>query len=294
MRKSTRKAAKPLDPNGELYQQRAFEALPLLVRQARAGSPIYYSDIARELGVPNPRNMNRVLGSVGNSLLRLQKLWRREIPPLQALVINKYTKLPGHGFAEFAPNAAAFRRAPRRVKRQIVDALLSQVYAFPDWPTVLAHFGAPPLEPPELDEMIPSAVRARFGGAGESTAHRAFKEFVAAHPEAVGLLGRNWTPQIEYCFPSGDAVDVLFTTRRDCVAVEVKSRISAEDDLLRGLFQCVKYQALLDASEAVEQSRRDTRTIYVLEATLPPLLRGIANTLGVTVRENVHPSPRAT
>ena len=31
------------------YQVRAREALPLLVRQAEAGAPIFYSDLAEEL-----------------------------------------------------------------------------------------------------------------------------------------------------------------------------------------------------------------------------------------------------
>jgi alkylated DNA nucleotide flippase Atl1 len=48
--------------NGEkLYQKRAKTALPYLVRQAKAGQKIYYSDLAKEIGMPNPRNLNYVL-----------------------------------------------------------------------------------------------------------------------------------------------------------------------------------------------------------------------------------------
>jgi hypothetical protein len=42
----------------KLYQERARRAMPILVRQALASQPIYYSDLAEELGMSNPRNLN--------------------------------------------------------------------------------------------------------------------------------------------------------------------------------------------------------------------------------------------
>jgi hypothetical protein len=45
----------------KLYQERARKALPLLVRQAKAEQPIYYSALAEYLDMPNPRNLNYVL-----------------------------------------------------------------------------------------------------------------------------------------------------------------------------------------------------------------------------------------
>jgi hypothetical protein len=43
---------------GKLYQKRAQAALPLLVRQAEARVPVSYGDLADELEMPNPRNLN--------------------------------------------------------------------------------------------------------------------------------------------------------------------------------------------------------------------------------------------
>src|SRR5882762_1786592 len=80
-----------------LYQERARAALPLLVRQAHAHQPIYYSDLASELGMRNPRNLNFVLGSIGQTIIDLSESWKDEVPPIQALVINKATGLPGKG-----------------------------------------------------------------------------------------------------------------------------------------------------------------------------------------------------
>lgn len=45
----------------KLYQIRAREALPLLVRQAHSAQTIFYSDLAAELKMPNPRNLNLFL-----------------------------------------------------------------------------------------------------------------------------------------------------------------------------------------------------------------------------------------
>jgi hypothetical protein len=45
----------------KLFQERACQALPLLVRQAKAEKPICYSDLAEELRMPNPRNLDYVL-----------------------------------------------------------------------------------------------------------------------------------------------------------------------------------------------------------------------------------------
>jgi hypothetical protein len=279
--------AKPIDPSGELYQRRALQALPILVRQAWAGQPIYYGEIANELGMTNPRNMNYVLGSVGTSLRILSERWNEPIPPLQVLAINVGENLPGEGFAEFTADSEAFRRATPYVRRRLVEALTAQVRAFPRWRDVLTEYGAtpPPAEP--LDRLLPPDVRSAFGGQGESESHRLFKQFVASHPEHVDALSISTAPDVEFCFPSGDAVDVLFTTRTHVIAVEVKSRLSSDADLLRGIFQCVKYRALLDAITTIEQRELATRALLAIEGSLPKSLRTIATTLGVPVFEHL-------
>ena len=52
----------------KLYQQRARVVLPILIRQAFAATPIYYSALAQEAQIPNPRNLNYVLGCIGKPL----------------------------------------------------------------------------------------------------------------------------------------------------------------------------------------------------------------------------------
>lgn len=53
------------------YHQEALAALPLLLRQAEADEPIKYGSLAVELGMPNARNLNYPLGSIGTTLQQL-------------------------------------------------------------------------------------------------------------------------------------------------------------------------------------------------------------------------------
>ena len=84
---------KPIDQQGALYQRRAFSALPLLVRQAEGGT--HHPLRATCSGAWNAESSKP---SVGISLLKLGRLWKQKIPPIQALVTNKSTGLPGPGF----------------------------------------------------------------------------------------------------------------------------------------------------------------------------------------------------
>jgi hypothetical protein len=272
------------DMSGDsLYQQRARAALPILVRQAIAGQKMTYSQLAEEMGMPNPRNLNYVLGSVGTSLSALSTDWKQTIPPLQCLVVNSVTGLPGEGFDEFL-DAGEAGDLTRKQRRALVNAALARVFAFPKWLDVAASLDVQ-IDRASFATAIESA---RSGGHGpESEQHRSLKEFVAANPAAVGLSAWFGNGQIEAQLPSGDLVDVLFRRGTTWIAVEVKSIISGEADVVRGLFQCVKYSAVIEAWRGSESEAADVRAILALGAALPPSLVPLRNALGVDVVENV-------
>ena len=203
--------AKPIDQEGVLYQRRAFSALPLLVRQAQAGRTIHYEQLARELGMPNPRNLNYVLGSIGTSLQNLGQLWGEEIPAIQALVTNKSSGLPGRGFTEFLPDPGAFRRATSAQQHAIHQRITDKVRFYEHWR------------------------------------------------------------------------DVLFTQGTRMWGVEVKSVVSREGDILRGLFQCVKYHALLQTEQAAASNACFVDVYLACEHEFPAKLLGVAHVLGVEV-----------
>lgn len=279
----TAQIARGINPNGALYQRRALEALPLLVRQAHAGQTIYYGELAAELGMSNPRSLNFVLGAVGTSLVELGRLWGSSIPPLQALVINRAEGIPGSGFVNSLVDPQLLAGVTRRTRKQVIDGMLADVFTYPKWDEVLAHFG---VTSAAVDSQLPERA-SKFRGSGESEAHRTLKEMVAAHPQLVGVTESVLSATIEYRLPTGDEIDVLLRTRRRVVAVEVKAAHSPEEDLARGVFQCVKYEALLNAHAASLGVREDVEAILAIAGALTPSTRALANTLGVRVLETV-------
>lgn len=270
----------------KLYQERARAALPLLVRQAWAAKPIFYSDLAEELEMPNPRNLNYVLGSIGQAMLRLSKKWKEKVPPIQCLVVNRATGIPGEGVGWFLISKEDFSKLPLRRRREIVQAELQHIYAYQYWGEVLKELELNPVEMDFTDEVMQAS--GGFGG-GESPDHKRLKEYVAGNPVAIGLPKTMPVGTTESRLPSGDSLDVFFSSRKLWVAVEVKSKLSPQADIVRGIFQCVKYQAILDAVILSESKVYDARAILVLESKLPSSLLSLRNLLAVEVVDGVRP-----
>lgn len=270
----------------KLYERRARAALPILVRQAKAGQTMLYGGLANELRMRNPRNLNYVLGAIGNTMLDLGRRRGVEVPPIQALVIKKDTHLPGEGISWFAPDAAQFKMATRQQRKHIVDAMLSQVFMFQRWDDVLRELELKPLPPPS-DSLPPVEEVGATGGVGERQAHRRLKEAIAAHPEWLGLSVALAPGQLEVPLFSGDRVDVMFENKSQRIAVEVKAQDAPKADLVRGLFQCVKYAAVLEAEAKAREVDIDCRAILALGETLPVDLSGLRAILAIDVRDGL-------
>ena len=269
----------------KLYQIRARKVLPILVRQAEAGTPIFYSAIAKEIDIPNPRNLNYVLGSIGTTLEDLSKEWKMEIPPIQCLVVNKNTGLPGEGIGWFLVKEEDFSSLSKRQQRAIVEAALQHVFSFSRWREVLLELS---LKPIDVDFSTQIEVAAALGGGAESEDHKRLKAFVAQNPVAVGLPRNTPKGTTEYPLASGDAADVHFQVKRDWITVEVKSAISSEADITRGLFQCVKYKAVMEAMQLASGLPQNARSILALESEFPANLIALKNILGIEVVDLVY------
>lgn len=123
-------------------------------------------------------------------------------------------------------------------------------------------------------------------GCGEGHEHKALKEYVLKHPELVGALTGE-VGQAEYSLRSGDKLDVYFPASK--IAVEVKSKISNDEDIERGLFQCVKYKATLDAMDKVDGITPQNKVVLVLGGKMEKPHKKVQKKLGITVIENVKP-----
>jgi len=273
----------------KLYQARAREALPLLVRQAEAGMPISYARLAEELGMPNPRNLNYVLGSVGQTLQELSKTWRSKIPPIQCLVINQRTGIPGEGVGWFIVKKKDFGLLSPHEKHTILQAELHHVLRYPRWREVLQSLD---LQPAATDFRVAVEEAATGRRGGESAAHKALKDFVARTPEVVGLRASTPAGKTEEPLPSGDSLDVSFRGADIWVAAEVKSAVSNDADIARGMFQCVKYRAVMEAFLRTLPTKPNVRAVLVLESKLPRSLIPLRNMLGIDVVDGVSPCQR--
>jgi hypothetical protein len=99
----------------------------------------------------------------------------------------------------------------------------------------------------------------------------------SAHPRGVPA-------ETEKLLRSYDEIDVWFMVPGVQLAVEVKSVRSSDFDLRRGIFQCVKYQAVLEAGAKWEGANPKIRTLLVSERLLPSKYSKKAKRLGVRVR----------
>jgi len=282
-----RDSAGSVDPiwGDKLYQKRARRTLPLLVRQARAHQEITYSDIAIELGMPNPRNLNYVLGSIHESLKELAHEWGKRIPPIQCLVVGKTTHMPGFGFDNILGETHCEPSLSRRERKAWINHLMAEAYSYPRWDAVLDALGLQSAPATPLSK--PDEIASRGGSGGEGAAHLALKAFVSLNPRAIGLSSSLAPGATEFTLPSGDSLDVLFVHSDVWHPVEVKARHSDQKDMERGLFQCVKYRAVIDAWQAYESNPVDVDAVLVLEKALPAELVRLKNELGVRVVENV-------
>ena len=267
------------------YEQRARAILPMLVRQAQAGQAITYMGLSLETAIHH-RAFAYPLGTVAEVLRDLGEQGNEPIPALTSIVVNSYTGRPGPGFGWAVAGMDGYQNMPPWRQTVMADQAREECFHYDKWPAVLAALGLPPVEP----AVSPALLAAAAGrGSGEGERHRRLKEFVAANPALVGLPRSTPRGTLEYLLPSADAIDVLFVSGDEYVAVEVKAANAGPADILRGLYQCVKYTALLKAELAVKGERPAARAVLALEASLPEALIPARNTLGITVYDSIVP-----
>lgn len=264
--------AKELFEHGDRWtDERARQALPILIRLAKAARRITYGELNQEIasvfGV-KPRTKPRyggVLGKVGNVLRKLGKEWGVDIPPINVLVVNANDGVPGPGFDPFLERYVATHMQERLTKNNeaaMLERATEAVFDYPGWDDVARYFGLnidnEILEYHPISLAKPSPVQG-----GESRNHRMLKEYVAVHPELFRDYGTFPAGEVEYLLLSGDQVDVLFRTEYLTLAVEVKTAEAGPGELTRGIFQCVKYRAVLRAMHAVASELVAVKAVLV-------------------------------
>lgn len=237
--------------------------LPVLIFWAKTGQTNHtYEDLANTVGKNRGTWIGHVLGCIQDVINELSKQKERKIPTLNALVNSKDKRIPSGGFGYVYKG---YPQMSEYNKRVYINGLNKVACDYQHWDWVISELKLSPYKSFTEDEIkqiihIPSG---GYGG-GEGNEHKQLKEYILNHPESIGIKGVK-IAETEYPLTSGDKLDIYFKLDNESeVAVEVKSSISDDTDLTRGIFQCVKYKAVLNALQRVEGT---TRNVTVILAT---------------------------
>jgi hypothetical protein len=224
---------------------------------------ITYGDLAKEIGYPEPhkgsnfgKRIGKTLGTMGHLFDDIEiPDWKGKIPYLQAIVVGKNSKLPSDGLKEFNQ---AYPNYSNEKKRDYINKEYRRIFEFGErWFLVLK----------ELDIQLgitKSTEKTKFNpfGSEGSPEHRKLRDHIANTPKLFNMITEGHT---EYPLKSGDSIDVVFTNENSIIGVEVKSIRSGEDDLERGIFQCIKYREVLKAEDTIKNRNRMVDCILVYE-----------------------------
>ena len=276
-------------------------ALPMLIAHVLDQTdnvlvPLTYLDVATFLGRRNKhgnpwaRGLGHVLDHV-TTFLNGTSTQTTEAPPfLSSIVVlssGPNAGLPDDGVRDQWPGYASLSRVDKQAR---VAAEYQRILQFGSrWNEVLRLLGLPPVVPPSRQQDPLGSGHPGWGG-GESDAHKQLKRHVRDHPEIVGAAA-GWFAQEEYLLRSGDEIDVMFKSDRVWIGVEVKSRVSDRliSDYERGLYQVVKYRAVLEAQARIDHPDQPpaVRVFLALETALPEIHRGLADVLDVECVERI-------
>jgi len=266
---------------------------PILVDHAKAGSTITYGEMRAQLQRRFAEHhvhasmYGHPAGKVGNICIALGSEWAAPIPPLNAIIVNGKTGLPGDG-ADYYLSKFVKGRDRKRLsdheRRAMAEETIEAVFNFrrvDALASALGINGGRIAHQPLTNPIVVPPIRKPRGG--ESDAHKSLKRWVAQHPSAFKEFGRFAKGEEEKFISSGDEIDVFFSNGHLCLGVEVKASGASEGELCRGVFQCVKYRAVLRAMLKAEAKVPAAVSLLVLEEKPGRVVRSLAQRLDVPV-----------
>lgn len=254
----------------------------LAIRNAIEGKPLYYGDVAAAIKAKfnhrvSPQWIGHPAGLIAKRIEALRNTTGHPIPPLNIIISNRATDVAGVGGDEFIRTYLGMTKAQYRkedaaeIRRQIRDIVYD--YGAKKWAWVAKELGVamPPFPKgkPEDDDTPIDLPPVPTGSRPEGKQHKALKAYVACHPELVRSQGAFPVGKNEVLISSGDRLDVLFQKGKRKLAVEVKPEGASESEMARGVFQCIKYRAVLRAHQAarLEPQMADAMLVIMKDPT---------------------------
>ena len=197
------------------------------------------------------------MGKPAGELMDLIQKVRPNCPLLNILLVKQENRMPGEGAEGYMARYLRDHRleedgVPKRERdklwRSACDKIATDVYAFDDWDQVYYELFEEPLPTPD-----PSKDNEKdgisHGRKGEGRKHKALRFWVKNNPNKIRCVYATYRTETEVVLDSADRVDVTYYGPDVTVAIEVKSSDSNEADLRRGVFQCIKYRAVMQAMD---------------------------------------------
>ena len=184
---------------------------------------------------------------------------RDDCPPLSILLVKQEDQLPGVGAGSYIAdylgsselNNLDFRFNQPEKWRSACERIAADIYNFRDWEQVYKK---------AFKESLQTLLSSRYTNGtekdgvkykrkGEGQNHKKLRLWVKHNPEELNRTYASFDTETEFVLDSGDRVDVVYFGQNLTVAIEVKSKDSDDSDIRRGVFQCIKYRAVLEAMD---------------------------------------------
>ena len=263
-----------INKSGRSYEL-ARQMIPVLISWAQDNkSPQYYSTLSKTIG-HNTSRIGYQLGIIGEIFDKLRNESGKDIPILNALVINKGSKRPSDGLGAVMGGYDQWDEEKQKLEAQKAN---DKAYAYKDWSWVLNALGLLPFTGKTEENIRKGSYK---NGASEGPYHKKLKKYVLEHPNEFSISDIT-IKENEHVLLSGDCLDVFFKLKNGKqIAIEVKSRISDDADILRGIYQCVKYKAVLSAECQAHGLSSNVDAFLVTENELSEENKKTANMLSV-------------
>ena len=262
-------------------QELVSQIIPILVGWAKYGlTNKTYGDLIHALGYTRYSGIGDQLGNVETVMRELRIMTGEDVPTLNALVKTPKEGIPSDGFDFVYPNYNGLTLSEKLVFGAGINEI---AHSYQKWDWVLDQLGLQPSK--IITEQELEAISVNVGG-GEGKEHKAIKEYVYKHPESLGITSVI-RKEKEHPLPSGDRLDVYFETSGCRYAIEVKPSTSPDDDITRGIFQCVKYKSILEAMRKVEYGRYAISTLLIFAGSMSDRNKQLAEVLGIKYAEHL-------
>ncbi|MFG1319224.1 hypothetical protein [Xanthobacter autotrophicus] len=279
--------------NENLSSDAATKALMRwLVVAALDNSFLTYGEVKNRLekevgfeSIARPGRTGYTAGAMIDKLLDVDEA----APLLNVLLVEQKTELPSDGAGSYLADRfdeprlrhANAKNRLSKLWRRAFDEAAGEVYSTPqaEWQRLFECAYGEPLDPQQLTEDREKRRAGaendglRYGRSGEGPHHKELRLWVCVNPALIHQKFADAVSETEVVLDSADRVDVLFKLKNHTVAIEVKSRDSNLADLRRGVYQCVKYRAVLEAMDIRQPGA--VAAILVTETPLPGEIKAL-------------------